>query len=246
MPISPNQGSSAGGTAVVITGTGLANASAVRFGTNLGTITANTPTQVDVTSPAGHGVVGVTVTTPGGTSNALPYFYIEPPTKSSLSQTQGPVAGGNSVTITGSNLNNATSVSFGANAGTITSSNAGSIVVTVPAGTAGSVPITVVTPGGSTNGLFYEYIAAPAITTITPDEGPTVGGTSVTITGTDLTTTSSVTFDGAPASFVVVSPTELSAVTPAGAAGTADVVVTTAGGSDTLAAGFTYIAGPGI
>jgi hypothetical protein len=245
MPISPNQGSSAGGTPVVITGTGLANASAVRFGTNPGTITANTPTQVDVTSPAGHGAVGVTVTTPGGTSNALPFFYLEPPTKFSLSPTSGVEAGGNNVTITGSNLNSPTSVSFGANAATLVSSNAGSIVVTVPAGT-GTVPITVVTPGGSTNGLFYGYVAAPTVTAIAPVEGPTTGGTGVTITGTGLTTASSVTFDGVGASFVVVSPTEISAVTPAGTAGTADVAVTTAGGSDTLAAGFTYVAGPGI
>ncbi|GAA1238964.1 IPT/TIG domain-containing protein [Pseudonocardia alaniniphila] len=245
MPISPNQGSSAGGTAVVITGTNLANASAVRFGANLGTITANTPTQINVTSPAGHGVVGVTVTTPGGTSNPLSYFYLEPPAKFALSPTSGVEAGGNSVTITGSNLNGATSVTFGANAGTITANNSGSIVVTVPAGT-GSVPVTVVTPGGSTNGLSYEYVVAPTVATIDPDSGPTAGGTGVTITGTGLTTTSSVTFGGTPASFVVISPTEVSATTPAGAAGAVDVVVTTTGGSATLEDGFTYVAGPGI
>ncbi|GAA3048718.1 hypothetical protein GCM10010464_11210 [Pseudonocardia yunnanensis] len=245
MPISPNQGSSAGGTAVVITGTNLANASAVRFGTNPGTITGNTPTSVNVTSPAGHGAVGVTVTTPGGTSNPLSFFYLEPPTKFSLSQTSGAEAGGNSVTITGANLNGATSVTFGANAATITSNNSGSIVVTVPAGT-GSVAVTVVTPGGSTNGLFYQYVVAPTVTDIDPDAGPTAGGTGVTITGTGLTTTNSVTFDGVPASFVVINDTEVSAVTPAGTAGAVDVVVTTTGGSATLAGGFTYVAGPGI
>ncbi|WP_211174005.1 IPT/TIG domain-containing protein [Pseudonocardia xinjiangensis] len=246
MPISPNQGSSAGGTAVTITGTGLANASAVRFGTRPGTITANTPTSVSVTSPAGHGAVGVTVSTPGGTSNPLSYFYLEPPTKFSLSSVQGSTAGGETVTVNGSNLNNATGVAFGANAGTVTSSNAGSIVATVPAGAAGSVGVTVTTPAGSTNGLFYEYVAAPGVTAIVPAEGPTTGGTATTITGTDLTGTTEVTFDGVPASFVVVSPTEMSAVTPAGAAGTADVVVTGAGGTDTLTAGYTYLAGPGI
>ncbi|WP_308198052.1 IPT/TIG domain-containing protein [Saccharopolyspora soli] len=246
MPISPNQGSSAGGTAVVITGTGLANATAVRFGLNPATITANTATQVDVVSPAGHGSVGVTVATPGGTSNALPFFYIEPPTKTSLSPSSGVTAGGNSVTITGTNLNTASAITFGANAGTITSANAGTVVATVPAGAAGTVPITLTTSGGSTNGLFYTYVAAPTVTDVDPAEGPTAGGTPVTIGGTGLTTTSQVTFDGAPASFSVLSDTELTAVTPAGTAGTADIVVTTTGGSDTLAAGFNYLAGPGI
>jgi hypothetical protein len=246
MPISPNQGASAGGTAVTITGTGLANASAVRFGSNLGTITGNTPTQVDVTSPAGHGAVGVTVTTPGGTSNSLSFFYIEPPSKTSVSPASGTTAGGNSVTITGSNLNSTSAITFGANAGTITSANAGTITVTVPAGVAGTVPITVTTAGGSTNGLFYTYVAAPTVTGIDPAEGPTAGGTPVTIDGTGLTDTSQVTFDGVLASFNVLSDTQLTAVTPAGTAGTADVAVTTTGGSDTLAAGFTYVAGPGI
>lgn len=51
----------------------------------------------------------------------------------------------------------------------------------------------------------------------------------------------SVTFDGVAATDVtVVSDTEVTATTPAGAEGAVDVVVTTAGGSATLAGGFTY------
>jgi large repetitive protein len=50
-----------------------------------------------------------------------------------------------------------------------------------------------------------------------------------------------VTVGGTPATDVtVVSDTEVTATTPAGTAGDVDVVVTTSGGSDTLAAGFTY------
>jgi hypothetical protein len=61
MPISPNQGSTGGGTVVTITGTNLSGASAVHFGTKLGTITA--AHSVTVTSPSGAGTVPVTVTT---------------------------------------------------------------------------------------------------------------------------------------------------------------------------------------
>lgn len=53
MPISPNQGSTGGGTTVTITGVNLANATAVKFGSKLATITANTPTSVTVGSPSG-------------------------------------------------------------------------------------------------------------------------------------------------------------------------------------------------
>lgn len=51
----------------------------------------------------------------------------------------------------------------------------------------------------------------------------------------------SVTIGGvAVTNLTVVSDTEITATTPAGAVGTADVVVTTLGGSDTLEDGFTY------
>ncbi len=66
--ISPDSGSTAGGTTVSITGTGLAGATGVRFGAIADRITADSSTQVTVTSPPGTGTVTVTVTTPAGTS----------------------------------------------------------------------------------------------------------------------------------------------------------------------------------
>lgn len=247
MPIAPNQGAATGGTAVVITGTNLSSASAVRFGPNTGTITANTATQIDVTSPPGNGVVGVTVTTPGGTSSPLTYFYVQAPIKTSISPTTGATAGGNAVTLNGQRLTGATAVTFGANAGTITATNDGQITVTAPAGAAaGAVSVTVSTPGGTVDGLFYTYADAPAVTTISPNSGPEDGGNALTITGTQVGSTSEVTFDGAAASFGVLSATQVAAVVPPGTAGAVDVVVTAAGGTDTEIGGYTYVAGPGV
>jgi serine/threonine-protein kinase len=68
--VSPPSGGTAGGTTVTITGTGLAGATAVRFGTAAATISADSATQITVISPPGRGQVGVTVTTPAGTSPA--------------------------------------------------------------------------------------------------------------------------------------------------------------------------------
>jgi hypothetical protein len=65
---SPNTGPPAGGTSVTITGQQLAGATAVHFGSATGTITANTATSITATSPAGSGVVDVTVTAGGKTS----------------------------------------------------------------------------------------------------------------------------------------------------------------------------------
>ncbi|WP_371502062.1 IPT/TIG domain-containing protein [Kitasatospora sp. NBC_00374] len=247
MPISPNQGSTGGGTTVTITGTNLGGATAVKFGTKPATITANTPTSVTAVSPSGTGTVGVTVTTPGGTSNPLSFFYVGAPFKASLSAASGALAGGNAITITGTGLSTATSVAFGANSAVPTVTSDSLISVTVPAGVAaGSVGVSVTTAGGTNNGLSYTYVDVPTVTTINPNSGPTSGGTAVTVTGANLTTTQSVTVGGAVAPFAVVDATTLSVVTPPGAAGAADVVVTTTGGAVTAAGGFTYVASPGI
>lgn len=247
MPISPNQGSSGGGTTVTITGTNLSGATAVKFGTKLATITADTPTSVTATSPSGSGTVPVTVTTPGGTSNPLSFFYVGAPFKSSLSPVSGATAGGDTVAINGTGLSTATAVHFGAVTATPTVVNDSQLTVTVPAGTAaGPVGVSVTTAGGTNNGLTYTYVDVPTITALSPTSGPTSGGTAVTVTGTNLTTTQTVAFAGVAAPFSVINDTEVSAVTPPGTAGAVDVVLTNSAGSVTDAGAFTYLAGPGI
>ena len=68
--VSPNNGASAGGDSVVITGSGFTGATAVDFGAGnpAATFTVDNDTQITVTSPPGSGTVDVTVTTSGGTS----------------------------------------------------------------------------------------------------------------------------------------------------------------------------------
>ena len=68
--VSPPGGGTSGGTTVTITGTGLAGATAVRFGATAAAITADSGTQITVTSPPGTGRVDITVTTPAGTTPA--------------------------------------------------------------------------------------------------------------------------------------------------------------------------------
>ncbi|MFE2640549.1 IPT/TIG domain-containing protein [Streptomyces scopuliridis] len=247
MPISPNQGSTGGGTTVTITGTNLGGATAVHFGSKLATITANTATSVTVTSPSGSGTVNVTVTTPGGTSNPLAFFYVGAPFKASLSPVSGVTAGGNTVTITGTGLSTATAVNFGTLSATPTVVSDSQLTAVVPTGlAAGPVGVSVTTAGGTNNGLSYTYVDGPTIGASTPSSGPASGGTAVTITGTSLTTTQSVTFGGVPAPFTVINDTTVSAVTPPGTVGAVDVAVTTSGGTATETGGFTYVAGPGI
>lgn len=85
--------------------------------------------------------------------------------------------------------------------------------------------------------------ALPALTAISPSSGPASGGAGVTLTGTNLTGTTGVTFGGTAATSVnVVSATSVTAVTPAHAVADVDVIITTAAGSGTLTNGYTYSA----
>jgi|GEM_PF-1528646 len=84
-------------------------------------------------------------------------------------------------------------------------------------------------------------LAAPTLTAVTPVQGPSAGGTSVVITGTGLTGATGVYFGGTAAtSFTVGSATQITAVTPARAAGSVDVSVTTRGGTTALANAFRF------
>ena len=86
---------------------------------------------------------------------------------------------------------------------------------------------------------------APTVTAISPSSGTTAGGTSVTITGTNFTGATSVTIGGVAAlSFTVNSATLITATTPAGAAGTASVQVTTSSGGNSANSLYTYVAPP--
>ena len=86
---------------------------------------------------------------------------------------------------------------------------------------------------------YNVVVVAPAITSFTPSSGGT--DTSVTITGTNFTGTTAVTFGGTDAfSFNVYSFTQIEAIVAGGSTGT--VTVTTPGGTATSDDSFTYSA----
>jgi subtilisin-like proprotein convertase family protein len=82
----------------------------------------------------------------------------------------------------------------------------------------------------------------PTVASISPISGDKGGGTTVTIKGTKFGGTTAVTFGGQPATNVtVVDSTTITAVTPAHAPGSVDVIVTTNGTTlPPLATQFTY------
>ena len=82
----------------------------------------------------------------------------------------------------------------------------------------------------------------PTVTSIDPAEGSIVGGTSVTISGANFLDGATVTIGGADAGASVVDASTLTATSPAGVEGAADVVVTNPDANlATLAGGFNYV-----
>ncbi len=252
--VSPSSGPTAGATTVTIMGTNLAGATFVKFGSAVASFTVNSSTQITAKAPAGSGVVDVTVTTPGGTSatsSADQYTYVPAPTVSGLSPSAGPVAGGTSVVITGTSLTGATGVSFGSTAATsFTVNSATQITAKAPAGS-GTVDVTVTTPGGTSATSpsdQYTYVPAPTVSALTPSSGRAAGGTSVKITGTNLSNAVAVSFGANPATtFTVNSATQITATAPAGS-GTVDVTVSTPGGTSSTSSAdrYTYVPLPTV
>ncbi|MDO9174268.1 MAG: IPT/TIG domain-containing protein, partial [Actinomycetota bacterium] len=88
----------------------------------------------------------------------------------------------------------------------------------------------------------------PTVTSLSPGAGPTTGGTSVVITGTDFTGATAVRFGATNASsFTVDNDGQITATAPAGT-GTQDVTVTTPLGTSTNTAAddYTYYAPPTV
>ena len=119
------------------------------------------------------------------------------------------------------------------------------ITAVVPAGAAGPTDVTVTTAGGTSNAVSYVYLPAPVVATLIPNQGPTSGGITFTLTGTHLAQATAVLVGGSPAGFTVVSDSHIVVDAPPGAPGPLDVTVTTPGG---ISSPVTYnrVAAPGI
>jgi hypothetical protein len=251
--ISPTSGTTAGGTAVTITGTGFLSGATVSFGGTAATgVTVVSGTSISATTPAhaaGAVTIVVTNTDSQSGSRANAYTYVNPaPTIASISPNSGPGTGGTAVTITGTGFLTGATVSFGGTAATgVSVVSSTSITATAPAHAAGAVNVVVANNDGQsatlTNGYTYNTSnPAPTVTAISPTSGPTGGGTAVTITGTGFLAGATVSFNGTAATGVnVVNSTSITATTPAHSAGAVNVVVTNTDTKNaTLTNGFTY------
>ncbi len=161
-----------------------------------------------------------------------------------ISPPAGPEAGGNIVTVTGTNLAGATAVKFGQVPGTIMANTPNQILVVPPPGV-GVALLTVTTPGGTSNPKPYVYAPGSELDSLVPGTGPTAGRNIISIKGNRFSTATQVRFGSVPAVPTVVSDQLITVtVPPAATPGLVPVTVTTAGGITPQPITYTYIDPP--
>jgi hypothetical protein len=248
---------------VTISGTDFTNATDVEFGTEEVDFTVNSDTQITTVSPptGTDGTVDITVTTPDGTSPATPadqFTYVPTPAVTSVSPNLGPLAGGTTITITGTAFTGATAVTFvqttvnGTSQTPATSFTVDSdtqitaVAPAAPGGIAGFADVRVIIPAGgsvSPNSDEFIWAAPPVVQAFQPPTGSTAGGNQVSIIGGGFTGATAVSFGSTPAtSFRVIAGDEIFATAPAHVPGRVSVTVATPGGTGTSVLQYTYVA----
>jgi hypothetical protein len=254
--VSPNSGSGAGGTAVTINGTDFQSGVAVSFGGSALTVATVTPTTIGGTTTAhAAATVNVTVMNPDTQSATclVCFTYLPPPpaTVTSVAPTTGTTAGGTSVTVNGTNFQSGATVSFGGTAMAIASITPSAITGTTPGHAAGAVDVSVTNPEQPrvTCAACYTYVTppAPTVASVTPNNGSTAGGTSVTVNGANFQPGATVSFGGSALTVGTITSTTISGTTTAHAAGAVGATVTNPDAqSASCSACFTYAVPPSV
>ena len=265
--IDPVEGLVDGGEVITLTGSMFTETAAgetsVLFGENPATdVLVVDDVTITCTNPAGDPgeTVDVSVVNPRGTAVlSSAYHYIDPaaddPQITGIDPAQGEPAGGELVTISGSQFEETTpgetSVDFGGVPATdVLVLDDATITCVAPAGTDGdTVDVSVTNSRGSASFSGFSYVDTsddPVITSIDPTEGLPAGGTVVTISGSQFTEATAgettVLFGGSLATNVVVlDDATITCDSPAGADNTTvDVSVVNPRGTGTLCC-FNYL-----
>ncbi len=253
--VDPDRGSSVKPGTVALHGSGFYEGMEVWFGANKSpfVFVLNSQLANCTVPPAPAGLVDVFAKRPDGEVDSIKdaFTYEQPLSLVSVEPSSGSATGGSPIVIKGSGFamrpifmlgdRQAVSVRFG---------DDGTAFAITPPHDPGLVNLRAITDVGQAvledAYLFEEKVVRPSlpgvsVASVFPDKGPAAGGTRVTIVGTGFAPGTSVRFGGIPAtSVVVVSETEIQAVTPVGSPGLVDVSVRVVVGDTTLVNGFEY------
>lgn len=251
--LSATSGYAVGGQALTITGTNFLASPTVTFGGTAATnVVRTSATQITLTTPAhAPGLVDVVITNTDAQSvtRAGAFTFVAAPVLTSLTPVHGPVQGGTRITLTGSDFTRGAVVRVGGvPAFAVDVVNATTITAVTNAGAPGLVDVQVINPDDQASTLTgaFTFDPAPTLVSSSPTTGSTAGGTPVTLIGTGFLGGATVLFGASAATTVtLISPTELTAITPAHAVGVVSITVRNADNqSAELARAYRFVAPP--
>ena len=176
------------------------------------------------------------------------FTYVTPPTVTKVEPAVGSTLGGTSVVVTGTGFVEGTKVTIGKAVASLKIESATEIVAKTAAGVAGKDEVVASYANGvvSTGGASFTYIAPPTVTSISPAEGSTLGGTAVKVKGSGFLKGSKVKIGAEATRWLLFRKLKLTAKTAAESAGKAEVVVTDEVGSSSGSTSFTYATPPTV
>ena len=252
--VSPGNGPLQGGTDITVVGIGFDSKTVLTVG-GRGAIETTTVSVNEITAktPPGSlpGQADVRAFNQNGSSLLFGAFtYLASPVSDSLDPVLGPVAGGTSVTLTGSGfLGQQVSVTVGgSSASQVQVLDDATVTFLTPPGSPGPADVTASDSNGTSTlrGGFVYY--DPNATSfdllgVVPSSGPVTGSPSVSLVGTGFPTGGfGVAFGAAAPDLATGSSANLATVAvPPGAPGPVAVVADAGGMISTLAAGYTYL-----
>lgn len=270
--VSPAFGDVNGGTTISVIGTNFETSAGISVEIDsvaCAPITNLTATGFDCVIGAHASATGLSIDVTnlidGQTGSGASFDYVGPPTITDIQEAGGgvsldggPVGGGNTLRIVGTDFQAGLTVSFGTfdcvDGADLTFVDANNLDCAIPAAayTAQTVDVTVTNLDGQNTTLAsaYTFRAAPSIASITPAFAPAAGGNIVRVAGSDFLASAIVAIDGADCvSTTFIDDANLDCEVPAHALATGlDVEVRhpTDLQSATSVAAFDYVAAPSI
>jgi hypothetical protein len=163
---------------------------------------------------------------------------------SGVSPSSGPLTGGTTLTLTGTGLASGLTVQIaGSTCLNLTILSSTRATCQVPAGSTAGAQAVQAALSGQTAQLSsaYTYVAAPTVTSVTPNQGVLAGGTAIQIFGTGFKSGATVLVGASACTSVnFVSATEIDCTTPSGTGAQAIQVTNPDSQLGSLASAFTF------
>lgn len=240
--VSPSNGSTDGGTTITINGSGFNTVTGVTFGGTAGTsLTIINDGRLTVVSPA-HSAGSIDLAVIGSSTVTRTFTFVADltPTISSISPSSSIAKSRRTnCSISGTNLELVSRVTFGGLPATVIAQSSTLIRVRVPyRTTTGTVTVLLTGSGGSVSTTFT-YSGPIKIRSIRPPTGDHAGGTRVIVRGIGLNQVTAVSLGGTTVDSSI-SSSQISFVTPAHDAGRVSLRLITDGSSYIKSNAFRY------